>query len=1156
MNEQLTKKQIGRHVRQLDWEARTSGREKYLADALPNNALVGVVLRSPHAHAEILSIDTGDAKSMPGVHAVITSADFPPGVYYPIDFDRSPLAVGVVRYIGEEVAAVAAETKAQAQAAVAAIKVKYRRKSVPYTMKEALAPGAPRMFDNPAGFPPAFLGLPPPPGLSHVPNVRRNLQPVWGDPAKGRAAATVSVSGRFWYPAQAPNCMETHGALAEWKDGRLHMWVATATPLPVRDMLALTLGLDPSMVVVHEIAVGGSFGAKVLINEHEALAAVLARVSKRPVYIILTREEEFETARTRHGMQVELTFGADSGGKLRIIEGHTQVDSGAYMHQGSSVMGASLWGLADTYDIDGLEVDAKLVDTSKAPGGAMRGYGEPQTCLAREVLMDELARKLRLDPIEFRIRNAYRSYMPWLGGKLGSVGLVRCLEGVREMSEWATWKHSRKPGHGIGVAATGAVNGPHVFPGSNRADSAIDLYRDGRVRLRTGLSDTGTGQKTIVAQVVADELGVSLEQVSVQTMDTDETTYDMGAWASRGTHYSAHSVGLTARKFAQRLKSLAAQHLSSSEIRLEGGVARSASGEIPLGELVGVSNEAINGVLTHEESFVDQSIELINSNEGRVGKVSPTHNYAAHVAIVHVDEKTGQLRLKDYFAAHDCGTVMNPITLEGQISGGAAMGIGAALGEELIFWQGKLVNPAFLNYAQPRAADLPNIQALFVPEPDEMGPYGAKGVAETPTSLGAPAVANAVYDAIGVPIRSMPITPDKIINALDAKHGRERRFRIWTRPSRWWIEFVRRAYSLGLFRILHELQMRKITTKPGPAPIKAIETPGSVAEIVRSLGPDAMLIGGGTDVQLRRRSHHSAPSRLVSVAKVDEMKDISILDDGGIVIGAGVTLVSLAEAMREKIPALAETVDEIATPQVRNVATVAGNLSQVKRCWFFRNGFPCYKRMNEATLAPCYAILGDHRFYHNAIDGHRCQAVTPSDLGTVLTALDALVTIAGPSGRREIGMDKFYVGPGETSVKPDEVITRITIPAKSVRRRTTFKKLRLWQGDFALVSAAISVALDEMGKCDIVRICLGAVASVPWRAIATERQMRGKPLSTDILRAYLDAEFMARAHPLEGNAWKLTAVAGIAERAVEALVACAENCGDLTSETVPGNHNR
>jgi CO/xanthine dehydrogenase Mo-binding subunit/CO/xanthine dehydrogenase FAD-binding subunit len=1137
---------IGRRAWPIDWDTRSAGGASYVGDIVPPNALVGAVLRSPYSYALIEEIDVSRVARMPGVHAVITAKNFPAGALLGVDynFDRPPLADDAVRFVGQEVAAVAAETKAQAQAAAAAIRVRYRPLRAPLKIDDALAADALKLHEpsqtpgghghgsssNGASAEGAAQKTPPAP--SPQKNVRDAFRRVWGDAEAGRSKATVSVSGRFWFSQHTQCCLETHGTLADWRDGRLHIWASTATPLVVKFQLAMLFKLDPSQVVVHEVAVGGSFGAKLQITDDEALAAMLSQVSKRPVVIVLTREEEFEASPTRHGFDMHFTLYADDSGHLRAVDGKMRVDNGAYLHQGPSVMSASMLSFG-SYKVDGIDIEAQLIDTCKAPGGAVRGYGGPQTTFAIESLMDDLALRLGRDPIDLRIQNAHGSHTTTLLGHVGTNGTVNCLKAGREAIGWEKEKahprHGR--GRGVGVAIGEHCSGAYVFPDANRCDGVIDLYTDGRLRVRFGGSDVGTGQKTILAQIAAQELGVPWERISVLSMDTDETPLDFGGWASRGTHHTGHAISLTARKFAEQLKSLAADRLGGGEIRLEDGFARSERGEVPLGELVAMSNETKDGMLTHSESFVDANVEMIR--EGR-GNFSPTHNYAAHAAIVEVDEKTGKIRVVDYVSASDAGTVINPILMEGQIAGAVVMGLGGVLAEELLFEQGKVVNPAFLDYAVPRAADVPAIRMLHEGLPDENGPYGAKGVGELGVNPAAPTIANAVFDAIGLRLSSMPLTPDKVINALAAKQGRRRNFHLWRRPGRWYFALVRWMYRYGLFQLLHRWQTRNLQAAPPAPPAKSVESPSEVAELVQGLGQDAAILGGGTDLALRRRQNITAPPRLVAAERVAGMKQLSVPAAGPIIVGAAVTLSDLANAVRTRIPALAEAIDEIASPQIRNVATVAGNLAQANRCWFFRNGFNCYKR--KGRDAPCYAVLGDHRFYHAAIDGHRCQAVTPSDLATVLVALDATATITGPSGTRELKIENLYAGPGELCLGDQEVLVRVAIPAEAADRRSAFRKLNLWQGDFAIASAAVSVGLDAAGCCTDVRICLGAIAPVPFRARATERRLIGQKLTVETLRAYLDQELNDRGHPLERNGWKLDAVAGLAERALEEIM--------------------
>jgi CO/xanthine dehydrogenase FAD-binding subunit len=532
------------------------------------------------------------------------------------------------------------------------------------------------------------------------------------------------------------------------------------------------------------------------------------------------------------------------------------------------------------------------------------------------------------------------------------------------------------------------------------------------------------------------------------------------------------------------------------------------------------------GVLTHEASFTDEVMEPRTAKNTQ--NFSGSYTFAAHAVEVEVDPDTGRVRVLDYVAAHDIGTAINPTLVEGQIIGGVAMGLGAALGEELIYEAGRMVNPAYLHYALPRAADLPRIRPILIEGGDPNGPYGAKSIGELGVIPPAPALANAVYDAIGVRIRELPITPDKVLTALREKQGRQRRgFRLWARPDRWWVELVRRSYPLGVHFVLDRFGTRFARRRPRRE-VGAVERPRSLADAYAALGPGSAPIGGGTDLLLQRRQGLASPSRIVSVAEIAELGILRAAADGALEIGAGVTLARLARECATRVPVLAEAVATIASAQVRAVATVGGNLVQEKRCWFFRNGFECYKR--GGALSPCYAVQGDHRFYHAALGAHRCQAVTPSDLATALLALDADVVIGGAAGERVVPIASFYSGPGETVLKEGELALRVRIPAAALGKRAAFDKLGLWQGDFAVVSAAIAATVDGGGRWRDVRLVLGAVAPEPWRARRAERALEGTVVAPAALRRALDDELGRVGHPLERNAWKLDAVAGLAAR--------------------------
>jgi CO/xanthine dehydrogenase Mo-binding subunit/CO/xanthine dehydrogenase FAD-binding subunit len=1105
---------IGRRVRPLDWEARTSGASRYVGDVELPGTLVGRILRSPHPHARILSIDTEAASRAPGVHAVLTARDLP-DVRYQHDIpDRRPLATDVVRFVGEEVAGVAAETAAQAARALALIRVRYQPLPAVTTVAAALAATAPRIHDRPSGT-----------------NVSMRVERVYGDLEWARRATVTTVRGRYRFGRQAHACMEPNGTLARWDPAaaRLELWTSTQSPYFVREEVARVLGLDRAQVVVREVAVGGGFGSKSKITEHEAIAGALAMRAGRPVRLVLSREEEFATTKCRHDFDVELSTGADAEERLTHRDARLVVDNGAYNHSGPSVTGAAVATLASLYRTPAVEVRATLVDTNKHPGGQFRGYGCPQVEFAIESQMDELADALGLDPIDFRIRNANQPGDVTLAGwRLGSAHLVECLEAVRAAIGWDEKRARGGSGRGVGVAVAVHVSGARTYPNANRADAGVAVGSDGRVQARFGGADAGTGQKTLIAQVVAEELGVPLSRIDVVTMDTETTPFDLGAWSSRGTVMSAGAAGAAARAAGDRLRALAADKLGvpAAEVALHDGQAVAGDDRIAIEELVGAAGGEVSVV---ESATVDA--ELVNPATG-VANISPAYSFAAHAAEVEVDRDTGEVRVLEVVAAHDSGVVINPTLIEGQIIGGVVMGLGAALGEELVYEDGRLVNPAYLHYALPRAADAPTIRPILVEHADPQTPYGVKGIGEISMVPVIAAVANAVAHAVGVRVSELPITPDKVLRALAEKDGLRRRYPIWRRPGRWWIGLVRWAYPRGLHAVLHRFGTRLARPAPLAGPAR-LDRPETVPEAVDTLRrhPDAAPLGGGTDLLPLVDEGLRQPARLVDLGGLDELRRVWETETGDLCVGAGVTLADLArrpELGRDDV--LRQVIASIASPQIREMATVAGNLCQEKRCWFYRHGFTCYKR--GGVTSPCYAVLGDNRYYHAVLGAHRCQAVTPSDLATALVALDAALALVGPTGERTLPVAELYSGPGETGLGRGELITHVRVPAVARARTSRFEKLRRWEGDFAVVSACASLDLQGETVRD-ARVVLGAVAPTPYRARAVERRLRGRALSPETIAAAAEA-WVAEAHPLPGNAWKVDAASGLLRRCLRA----------------------
>ena len=1120
LQQTMTKRYIGKPVPQIDWRERTSGISQYTADLFFPDLLIVKILRSPYPYALIASLDTMRAEAMPGVHAVITMADFPPGTRYLHEgaCDRPPLADGVVRYVGQEIAAVAADTPQIAAAAIDAIDINYRPRRAPLKIAESLRRHSLKLHAR----------------KEARPNVSRVFRRRWGRPDEAKAAGQVAVSGYFEFGRQTHASMEPNSVVALWNsdEGRLHLWVSTQAPILIRDEVARLLGLETDNVICHEVAVGGGFGSKSRISEHEVIAGALAIKSGRPVRLVYDRSEEFEASKSRHPFHVQMALRADLEGQVRHIEGQINVENGAYDHSGVSVVGAGLKGLGLIYQPDGIALDALLVDTAILPGGQFRGYGTTQVSFPLECLMDDLARKLDHDPIDFRIRNAQKDgFTSLLGAEQKTVRLKECLEAARKAIKWDVLQSERPAEHGLGVAAGVHLSGSYAErDDANRCDAAIDLYTNGRVRVRFGGADTGTGQKTMLAQIAADELSLPIDAVDVLTMDTEKTPFDLGAWSSRGTHYSGQAVRIAATAAREKLLAIATSRFGDAEFTLDDGNVRWRDQVIRIGELVQLSNETIDGQLTVETSFVDHNVVRPDPQTG-LGNMSASYNFAAHAAYVRVDTRTGEVRILDYVAVHDAGTVLNSMSIEGQIVGGAAMGIGAALGEQMVFEQGKLANSGYIYYALPRAADLPSIRPFVVENSDPRGPYGAKGVGELGINPPPAVLSNAIYDAIGVRINTLPITPDKILVALAERDNRKRNFRLHLRPGRWWIALVRWAYPRGLFAVLRAMRRHR-SSRVFPPPLESIAAPPTLRDALPLLGKTARPIGGGTDIVPRRSQGLESATVLISLADIQELKAVTVTADGALEIGSAVTLSQLCDPHLTH-PLLAAVASTIASPQIRNMATLGGNLVQTKRCWFFRSGFECFKRVG--AKAPCYAILGDHRFYHAAIDGHRCQAVTPSDMATALVALDAELVLRSAIGQRIVAASRFYTGPGETVLRDDEIVETVRIAGATLRRHAVFEKLRLWEGDFAVVSVALAAEIDGEGRWSNLTIVCGGIAPIPWRAVATEGALNGKLVTAETLRRTFDEELNAQAHPLARNAWKLDALAGLCERAVEKL---------------------
>ena len=1131
---------IGQRVRPDQWDERTSGTAVYTTDVALPGMLEARILRSPHPHADIRGIDTSRAEGHSGVLAAITAEDLPDRTYLHLGEpfrDRQALARGRVRFIGEEVAAIAATTAEQAAAALDLIDVDYKPRDSAVTTQFARVGNAPTVHDNVVG------------------NLALQTVRSYGDPETARSEADFVVSGHYAYKPAAHVCLEPHSVVARWEPirQRLDLWVSTQAPYFVRKEVAHMLDLRMDQIRTHPVAVGGGFGAKAKAGCHEVIAAALAIKTKRPVRLVLDRDEEFAATAVRHAFDVDLATGARHDGTLTHRDGYVTVDNGAYNHAGPSVAVYATMLAAGPYRLGGCETAVSLVYTNKQPGASFRGYGNPQMTFATESQMDELADKLGMDPIELRLHNApRRGDVTLTGWRLGSARLAECLERARDEIGWEAKRGLAGRGRGVGVAAAVHVSGANAFEHSELSEAAVEVRDDGTARVCFAGADAGTGQAALLRQIAADELGVLFDDVSVTMMDSHDAPQDLGAWSSRGTMWSGHATADAARRAAEALKAAAAAKFGtdSSQVRLVAGEAHCGADAVPVGDLVPLAEGAADGCLRVEGSYLTD-VDKMDKVHG-LGHFSPAYSYCVQAVEVEVDYATGQVKVIDAVTVHDSGAALNPASAEGQAVGAMAMGLGAALGEELVYEQGRLVNPSLLDYAAPRASDLPPIRAILLDGHDPAGPYGAKGIGEIGVVPAPAAVANAVAHATGVRVREVPITPEKLLPLLNPHTSAARASRRRPPPNAmgldWiWVVLVRSLYGRGLFKLLDRRARKRGGRRSPLAPvpeIEAVEQPTTVEAAVEACAaqPEGSdYLGGGTDLLVARQQRLAAPVRLIDTTSIRELRRLDETPDGDLCIGAAATLEDLRRLMAgpRGLPGdrmLAELLEDLATHQIRELATVGGNLLQEKRCSFFRNGFPCYKR--SGWTSPCYAVLGDHRFHHAVLGGHRCQAVTPSDLATGLLALDASAHSAPPGSKppRRRTIDKLYAGPGEPDLTNGELLTHVKVPAAARARPGAFEKLRLYAGDFAVCSAAVSLELDDDGATIAgARVSLGAVAPKPYRAERTEKRLIGTSLRD--LGALKEASWawVYETHPLPGNVWKVEATCGLLLRALQRL---------------------
>jgi len=757
---------VGRGVARYDAPDKVTGRAKYTADIRLPGTIVGKLLGSPVAHAIIRRIDVTRARALPGVLAVITGADVPDTWYgvSPAREDEQILAKDRVRYVGDEVAAVAAVDEATAERALQLIEVEYEELPAVFDAESAMAPGAPVIHPEHA----RYAG-----------NINTRVDWHFGDVAQGFAEADHVRQQRFTgnRTYQAP--MEPHAALARWEPhgGRLTLWASTQVPHYLHRSLSRTLGIPMGNIRVIRPAVGGGFGAKAEATPLDFCAAILSRMTGRPVLMEYSREEMFRHFRGRHKQHIDLRIGVKHDGTITAVEQRVVLDGGAYTSFG--VITAYYAGsmLPTLYKIPNYRYEGLRVYTNLPASGAFRGHGVPQPRFAFESLMDMIAEDLGIDPIELRLRNAMEPGVRTCNAlDISSCEFTATLQRARDASGWEDKKGRLPRGKGIGVGCGGFVSGAGYpiyrsdFPHSN---AVIRVHEDGTgVSLHIAAAEIGQGSDTVMVQIAAEELGVPYEQVWLVDCDTVLSTLDLGAYSSRLTLMGGNAVRMAAQRVKSQLLDVAARELGCDAAAL---VARDGRIFVKDHPAIGMDWAAAartafsrGGPVVGTGSYQPPK-SLGGDFKGSTVGTSPAYSFSTAIAEVTVDLETGYVTVDRFTDFSDAGTVINPVTFHGQVEGSIVMGLGEALLEDTqVGSAGQFTNPNLHDYLIPTIRETPEIRTAAVESYEPHGPFGAKEIGEGSLLPVLGAIANAVYDACGVRVTELPITPEKILAGLQA----------------------------------------------------------------------------------------------------------------------------------------------------------------------------------------------------------------------------------------------------------------------------------------------------------------------------------------------------------------------------------------------------
>jgi 4-hydroxybenzoyl-CoA reductase subunit alpha len=762
MNEILPARNIGGHVPMVDGPDKVSGRARYTADFIAPGMLAGRIYRSPYAHAEIVAVDVSEAARLPGVLAIVTGADCdkPFGVL-PVARNEYPLARDKVRYKGEPVAAVAAVDDATAAQALRLIRMQVRELPAYFTAADALAPDAVQLHAKKPG------------------NIERDVLFELGSVAEGFAEADLVSEATYNCAEVCQNQMEMHAAVADYDAVRDRLTVHASTQVPyyVHLMLAQILDMDMSRIRVVKPFVGGGFGCRTECLNVELIAALLARKARGTVRMAISREDTFITHRGRPETDIRMKIGLTRAGKIAAVECECTQRGGA--HSGYGVVtilyaGSMLYAI---YDLHNIKYLGRRVLTNTPPCGAFRGHGTVDVRFAFESLLDEMAGQLGLDPLDVRRANFLKA--PTFTDNdlmVLSYGLPECIDWVERESGWKARKGRLGKGKGLGFACSHYISGaskPVNWTGEPHATVKLKLDFDGSIVVLTGAADIGQGSSTILVQTVAEVLGLDIARVRIVSGDSEVVPKDNGSYSSRVTFIVGNAAIDAANKLKGVLIAAAARRLEAepSDIECLGEVYRAGAQD------KGLAFEAVVAEALKDEGTITVTGTYSTIPESHGGKkyrgaaIGGTmgYSYSAQVVEVTVDEETGEVTVDKVWVAHDCGKALNRLSVEGQVQGSVWMGMGQAMSEEAGYHDGLMLTANMLDYRVPTIADSPPIEVGIVESNDPHGPFGAKEAGEGSLAAFLPALTNAIADATGLRFNDLPVTPDRVLAAIDRR---------------------------------------------------------------------------------------------------------------------------------------------------------------------------------------------------------------------------------------------------------------------------------------------------------------------------------------------------------------------------------------------------